>query len=148
MACAGLGVRYGENALSGAHFFGGVHHRSNDLVVTRTTTQIAGKPIAHFSFGGIRIVFEQGSGGNQEARCADTALQCRMFQELTLQWMQLVALGHALDGIDASAFNFRAEHQARADQPAVQSDAARATIPRAAAFLAARQVELVTQHVE
>ena len=35
-----------------------------------------------------------------------------MLDEFALQGMQLVAIGHALDGFDLAAFGFRAEHQA------------------------------------
>src|SRR5216683_7548774 len=62
--------------------------------------------------------------------------------------MQLVALGDALDGLDLVAFRLGPEHQTRANDLAVDDDGAGAAITRAASFLAARQVELVAQHIE
>src|SRR5208282_280714 len=58
------------------------------------------------------------------------------------------ALGNALDSRDLAAIGLGAEHQARAHDVAVDDDRAGAAIARAAAFLAARQVELVAQYVE
>ena len=71
-----------------------------------------------------------------------------MLEELLLQRMQLGALRHALDGLDRAALGLGAEHQAGADQAAVEQHAAGAAVAGRAAFLAAGQVELVAQHVE
>src|SRR6266404_5333065 len=76
------------------------------------------------------------------------SLQRRMLDELALQGMQLVALGHALDGLDVDALGFSAQDQAGTDQTPVQHDAAGPAIARAAAFLAAGQAEAIAQHVE
>src|SRR5262249_27825458 len=81
-------------------------------------------------------------------RRAEAALQGRVLEEFLLHGVQLVALGDALHRRDLAALGFGSEHQARADDLAVADYGAGAAIARAAAFLAARQVELVTQHVE
>src|SRR5437867_5342337 len=62
--------------------------------------------------------------------------------------MQGLPLGHALDRIDAATRNLAAQHQARADQAAVQHDAAGAAVAGGAAFLATGQVQGVAEHVE
>src|SRR3546814_9321611 len=46
------------------------------------------------------------------------------------------------------ALGLAGEHQAGTDQPVVDGDAARAAVARTAAFLAAGETEVVTQHVE
>src|SRR5579862_7708002 len=71
-----------------------------------------------------------------------------MVDELLLQGMQRVALGHALDGLDRPAFGFRTQHEAGADEPPVEHDAAGPAIARAAALLAAGQAKAVTQHIQ
>ena len=50
--------------------------------------------------------------------------------------------------LDLAALGLGAQHQAGADEPAVEHDAAGAAIAGAAAFLAAGQAEPVAQHVE
>jgi len=62
--------------------------------------------------------------------------------------VQLVALGHALDGLDLDALRLGRKHQAGADQPAVDHDAAGAAVTRAAAFLAAGESEIVAQDIK
>jgi hypothetical protein len=71
-----------------------------------------------------------------------------VLEELLLQRMQRLALGHALDGLDAAAAHLAAEHEARAHQPAVERDAAGAAVAGGAAFLAAGHVQRVAQDVE
>ena len=46
------------------------------------------------------------------------------------------------------AFDFGAEHEAGADEAAIDDDAAGAAVAGAAAFLGAGQAEAVAQHVE
>ena len=71
-----------------------------------------------------------------------------MLEELLLQRVQLVALGHAFDGADFLAVHFRGQHQARADEAAVDGDGARAAVARRATFLGADQLEFVAQDFE
>ncbi len=51
-----------------------------------------------------------------------------MLEELLLQGMQLLALGHTLDRLDRLAVGLDAEHQARAHQTAIEQDAACAAV--------------------
>src|SRR5262245_34231662 len=62
--------------------------------------------------------------------------------------MERIAPRHALDRLDATPGDLTAEHEARADQPSVERDAARATVAGGAAFLAAREVQRVAEDVE
>jgi hypothetical protein len=62
--------------------------------------------------------------------------------------MQLVALGHALDGAELVAFGFDREHQAGADEVAIDGDAAGAAIAGRAAFLGAGEAERPAQRIE
>jgi hypothetical protein len=62
--------------------------------------------------------------------------------------MQLVAMRHALNGLDLAAFGFRAQHQAGTHQPVVEDDAAGAAVAGAAAFLGAGETQPVAQHVQ
>src|SRR6516165_10783428 len=127
---------------------GGIEDGTNDLVVAGTAAEVAGEPVARLGLRWIRIAVEQRLGGNQQARRAEAALQRRMFQEFSLQRMQIVPARHALDRLNLVAFRLDRKHQACADQTAVERHAAGATVARAATLLAAGQIELVTQDVE
>src|SRR5512144_5246 len=135
-----------RSALS--HDRGRVHHRAHDLVVARAPAEIAGQPVADLGLRRVGRALEQRLGGHQHARGADAALQRGALQELLLQRMERLALGHALDGLDLAARHLAAQDQARADQAAVEQDAAGPAVAGGAAFLAAGQVERVAQHVE
>src|SRR5207237_7094357 len=50
--------------------------------------------------------------------------------------------------VDPAPADLAAQHEARAHQPAVQRDAARAAVSRRAAFLAAGELQRVAKHVE
>src|SRR2546430_1402578 len=71
-----------------------------------------------------------------------------MFQEFSLQWMQILPARHSLDSLDRAAFGFHRKHQARADQATIDRDAAGATVARAASLLASCQKELVAQNIQ
>jgi hypothetical protein len=71
-----------------------------------------------------------------------------MFQEFSLQRMQLVPARHTLDSLDRAAIGLHRKHQAGADQAAIDRHAAGATVAGAASLLAACQKELVAQHIQ
>src|SRR5439155_16401013 len=108
----------------------------------------AGEPEPRLGLARIGVAIEQRLGRDEEARRAEAALQRRVLEELLLQRVQLLALSQALDRLDRLALGLGAEHQARADEPPVDDDAAGAAIARAAAFLAAGEMQVVAQHVE
>ena len=62
--------------------------------------------------------------------------------------MKLPVLGEAFYGADLLAVARRREGQARADKPSVDGHAARAAHADAAAFLSARQTEIIAQRVK
>src|SRR2546423_6624962 len=131
-----------------SHRGGDIHHRADDLVVSGAPAQIAGQPVADLGLRGVGLLLEQRLAGHEKARRADAALERGIFQEALLQRMQRLALGHALDRLDPAPADLAAKDEARADQPAVERDAAGATVARATAFLAAGQMERVAQDVE
>jgi hypothetical protein len=62
------------------------------------------------------------------ARRAEAALQRWMFQEFSLQRMQIVPARHALDSVDRAAFGLYRKDEARADQAAIDGHAAGPTV--------------------
>ena len=71
-----------------------------------------------------------------------------MIDKFLLQRVQIVTVGHALDGINGFAVGLDAHHQTGAHQDAIHSNTAGTAIAGAAAFLGAGHVELVAQHVQ
>ena len=85
----------------------------------------------------LRSAIQQGLGGDDEAGCADAALQGGMIQELLLDGMQAFGRGNALDSEYGLAFCLDRQHQAGVDQHAVQDDAAGAAVAVVAALFSA-----------
>src|SRR5262249_3452436 len=110
--------------------------------------KVPGQPESDLVVTRVRRTLEQCLARHQEARRADAALERGVLEELLLQRMELLALGQALDRLDATAADLAAEHQAGADQAAVEGHAAGAAVAGGAAFLAAGEAQGVTQDVE
>src|ERR1700730_6525126 len=134
--------------LSLSHRRGGIHHRAHDLVVPRAPAEVAGEPVADLGLRRVERPLEQGLGRHEEPGGADAALERGALQELLLQRMERLAGGHALDGLDLLPTALATQHETGADQAPVQHDAAGTAVPGGAAFLAARQMERVAEHVE
>ncbi len=141
----GMGLCHDQRS---SHFFCRRLHRADDLVVAGAPAEVAGQPVADFGFGRIGIALEQRACGDQDAGRTDAALRAVELKELLLQRMQLVALGHALDGVDLGAVGLDREHEARADHGAVDHHGAGAAVAGGAAFLGAGKHQLVAQHIE
>src|SRR5262249_609145 len=127
---------------------GRVLHRADDLVVSRAPAKVPRQPEADLVLRRIRRALEQRLAGHQEARRADAALERCMLEELLLQRMELLALGQALDRLDAPAADLAAQHETGADQAAVERHAAGAAVAGGTAFLAAGEIQGVAQDVE
>src|ERR1700688_582154 len=126
----------------------GVENGADHLVIAGATAEIPGQPVPRLGFRRVRISVQKGLRRDQQARRAETALQCRMLEELLLQRVELGAPRQAFDRLDRVTLGLDRKHQARADEAAVDDHAAGAAIAGAATFLAARQVELVAQRVQ
>ena len=86
--------------------------------------------------------------GDDQARRAESALHRAGLDERLLHRVQLAAGRQALDGDDLAALGLPGEHQAGADELAVEVDRARAALALLAGVLGARQAEPLAQHVE
>src|SRR5678815_5410244 len=140
IACEWSGEVVGVGVMgSASHFRGSGHHRFHDLVVPGAPAEIAREPVADLGLRRLDIALEQRLRGDEDARRADPALQRGVLEELLLERMEGLAVRHALDRLDRAAPRLAAEHEAGADEPAVQHDAAGAAVARGTPFLAARE---------
>src|SRR5215472_17249708 len=71
---------------------GCIEDGADDFVVAGAPAEVAGEPVARLGLGRIRIAVQQCLGGDQQARRAEAALQRCMFQEFSLQRMQIMTL--------------------------------------------------------
>jgi len=71
-----------------------------------------------------------------------------MFQELALQGMQFLTIGHTFYRIDLAPFGFRSQHHAGADQPVINRYRTGTAITRATALLGAGQAKPVAQYIQ
>src|SRR5437868_15269510 len=112
-------------ALSLSHGGRRVHHGADDLVVSGAPAQVAREPVADLRLGGIGLPLEERLARHEEARRADAALERRALEEPPLERMQRLSPRHALDGLDPPPADLAAQHEAGADEPAIERDAAR-----------------------
>ena len=91
---------------------------------------------------------EQGVGGHHQARRAEPALHGAGVDEGPLHVGRRARLGEALDRDDRQVDGAGRQHEARADQLAVDEHAARAALALLARALGAEQPEPLAQHVQ
>ena len=96
----------------------------------------------------IRRALEQRRGRDDEPGRAEAALHRARVDERLLHRVQLVAGAEALDRDDLVAVRLRREHEARADELAVEQHGAGAALALLARVLRARQPEPLAQRVE
>src|SRR5580704_2806989 len=74
------------------------HYGLENLDVTSTAAQIAGKPFLYFFECGPRFLTQEMKGGKNHSRRANATLCAAAFQKSLLQRMQLRACRESLDG--------------------------------------------------
>src|SRR5207302_8836857 len=110
-------------------------NRLDDLRVAGAAAQVAGKRLADLVARWIRAGFEQRARRQQDARRAVTALRSSQLGERRLQWMELGAVCHALDGRDGAALQLYRQQQAAQLRPAVDEHSACAAFAKPAPLL-------------
>ena len=91
---------------------------------------------------------EQVGGRDDEARRAEAALDGARLDERLLDAVERVPAGEALDRDDLVAVGLRRQHEARADERAVEEHRARAALALLARVLRAGQAEPLAERVE
>ncbi len=117
----------------------------DDFVVAGAAAEVVGEEKADAFFGRVGFFFEQSFGGNDEAWCADAALQGGVFEKGFLDGVEFVAAGDAFDGGDLAALGFDAEDEAGGDEAAIESDGAGAAVAIVAALFGAGHVQGVAE---
>jgi hypothetical protein len=122
-----------------------IENGAHDLVVAGASAEVPGEFVANLLLGRVRVLVEKGFGRDKEARGANAALKGRMFEELLLEGVEAFGRGEAFHGENLSPLCFDGEYEARADDIAVEKDAAGAAVSGCTAFLRASEVEFVPQ---
>src|SRR5260370_40955273 len=135
-----VGARVGEGGIGlferllTAQFAAGGKDRFDDVLVTRTATQVAIEAAANLGFGRVGVVAQELIDGDDTTWRAEATLQTVFFPERLLDRVQLaVWLGEAFDGLDVGAVGLNGEDGARLHGDAVDQDRARAALRRVAA---------------
>ena len=97
---------------------------------------------------GLGVAREQVGRRDDEARRAEAALHGARLDERLLHAVQPVAVGEALDRRHLVPVGLRGEHEARADERAVEQHRARAALALLARVLRAGEAELLAQREE
>jgi hypothetical protein len=90
------------------------------------------------------VLFQKRLSRQDEAGCADAALQSRVFEEFLLKRMESLRSRYSLDGGYRPILNLNAEDQAGIHKFAVKKNVARAAVAIVAAFLAVHRARLPT----
>src|SRR2546422_6045977 len=119
-----------------------------DLRVAGAAAEVAGQRLLDLVARRGRRLVEQRLRGEQDAGRAVTTLGRPELGERLLQWMELAALGHALDRRDLSPLDCDWQREAGQHGLAVHQHGARAALPELAAVLRPRQPEILAEDLE
>src|SRR6516165_7031931 len=117
-----------------------------DAAVAGATTEVARQRFAHLEVGGRRPPVEQIVHGDDETRCAETALHGALVDEGLLDVGELAAVAEALDGRDVVPDGGGRQHEARAHQDTVDEHRARPALALLARALGPWEPEPLPQH--
>ena len=158
----GTGVgRAGDDVLRGleeqvllahlaAHDRGGGHRRVYERLVAGAAAEVAVlvEPVADLRAGGVRVLLEQDLRADDEAGAAETALGAAVGHPRDLDRVQVVHRAYALDSGDLGIVAELCDlGDAGTGHLSVYNDVAGAAMPLAAADLAAREQQALTQYL-
>ena len=89
-------------ALRPCHLFSSSTNCGDDILIPRAATNITFQPGTDVIVAGIRILLYQVKGAHNHAGSTKSTLQGVVFSKRALHWMQCIAIGNALNGIDAA----------------------------------------------
>jgi hypothetical protein len=125
----------------------GLHNRLYDGGIAGATTDIPGDGLPDLVSARMGRFLQQGVGGHEQARGAETALQGMVLLKRLLQRMQRVALRQALDGHQLSAIGLHGEHETGTHGGTVIQDCTRPADAMFAAEMRAGEVQLLAQEI-
>jgi hypothetical protein len=129
-------------------FLTSAQHGFENLHIPGAAAQISRQSVSNVCLGWFWISFQQIDGRQYHPGSADAALRAAAINEGLLNSVQLIASRNAFDSLNRGAFNLSDWNQATVNDPAIDNDAARATLTFAATFLSSRELQLLTQYVE
>src|SRR3712207_3381816 len=118
------------------------------LLVAGAAAEVAGQCLPDLGVGRVRIAPEQVVGGNYKPWRAEPALHPSGLDERYLHRVEALAVGYPFDGDDLAALGLAGEHQARADEHAVEVDRAGPALALLAGVLRPGEPESFAQDVE
>ncbi len=123
-------------------------HRLDDGLIARAPAEVPAERVADRLDGGVGVAREQVSGGEDDSRRAEAALQAVVLDERALDRVQPAVGRESLDRGDRGAGRLQREHRAALHGAAVEENRARSALARVAADVCARQPEPVSQRMD
>ena len=123
-------------------------HGVEDLRVPGAAAEVAGERLADLVVRRMRAAPQEVGGRDDEPRRAEAALHGARVDERLLHRVQVAVLGETLDRRHVVPVRLRREHEAGADERAVEQHRARAALALLARVLRAREAELLAQREE
>ena len=121
-----------------------------DLLVARAPAQVARQRLADLRVARARVSPQQIVAGHDQPGRAEPALHTARLDERPLYLVQAITVSarDPLDGHDIASLRLRGEHEARADDLAVEVDRARSALALLACVLRSGEIEMLAQRVE
>ncbi len=98
----------------------------DDVLVAGAAAEVGRQHVKQIVIADVRLEFEHTDGKHQKARRAEPALKPVVIHEGLLHWMQLVAIGQALNRSDLFTVRLHSEHQAGTHRLTIDNHGARA----------------------
>jgi len=125
----------------GLHSSSAVLHCFDDVLVTRTTAEVAFELFTNFLLASIRVFFAEVDGTQHHARGAKTALKAMALFERGLHGVHgAIGLGQTLDGGDLRIGRLSQQHIARFHRVAVHDNGTSAALGGIATHVGAGEV--------
>ena len=133
--------------LGPAHLVGGPQHGLHDVLVAGAAAQVARERPPDLVLGRVRVLVEEGLGGQHHPGRAEAALEAVLLLEPLLQRVQLARAGEPLDRRHLVPVGLDREHRAALHRLSVEQHRARAAVGGVAPGVRAGQAQTLAEQV-
>src|SRR5207247_3228369 len=120
----------------------GIDNRSNNVWISRTSTNMPGQGRFHLIDGRMEILVEKAFGGDDPAGCAEAAICGYTGVPDTLERMEIFLIPYSFDRENPLACGFGRQRMARVQRNAFNQDTTRAATSPVAASVRSSETQL------
>src|SRR5574341_1143390 len=128
-----------------AQLGGGGVNRVEDGDIARAAAECIFEGDLHIIVSSVGVLIEQTLGSHNQARRAESALDCAMLDKAALEWVKNAVFGKPFDGLHRCTLRLEGGIDARIDGFPIDDDRAGAAFGLFAADLGAGEAQIVTK---